>query len=86
MSEQRSLVRKLAEVMGQVGMVPKSGTNTFHGAGFEYFRNKALDAKGFFASDKPDDNQHEYGFTLGGPIRKNQMFFFGAFDGYRDRR
>ena len=35
---------------------------------------------------KPDDNQHEYGFTLGGPIRRNRMFFFVAYDGYRDRR
>jgi hypothetical protein len=47
---------------------------------------KSLDAKAFFARVKPDDNQHEYGGTLGGPIRKNQMFFFAAYDGYRDRR
>jgi hypothetical protein len=71
---------------GASNYVVKSGTNTFHGSGFEYFRNKALDAKAFFSTIKPDDNQHEYGVTLGGPIRKNQMFFFGAFDGYRDRR
>jgi hypothetical protein len=71
---------------GASNYVIKSGTNTFHGAGFEYFRNKALDAKSFFADTKPDDNQHEYGFTVGGPIRKNQMFFFMAYDGYRDRR
>jgi hypothetical protein len=64
----------------------KSGTNTFHGAGFEYFRHKALDAKGYFAPTKPDDNQHEYGGTLGGPISRNKMFFFVAYDGYRDRR
>jgi len=71
---------------GASNYVVKSGTNNFHGSGFEYFRNKALDAKAFFSTTKPDDNQHEYGVTLGGPIRKNQMFFFGAFDGYRDRR
>jgi hypothetical protein len=71
---------------GASNYVVKSGTNTFHGSGFEYFRNKALDARAFFSTVKPDDNQHEYGATLGGPIRKNQMFFFGAFDGYRDRR
>src|SRR5687768_8945889 len=71
---------------GASNYVVKSGTNTFHGAGFEYFRNKALDAKGYFASDKPDDNQHEYGGTLGGPIARNKMFFFLAYDGYRDRR
>ena len=71
---------------GASNYVVKSGTNTFRGSGFEYFRNKALDAKAFFATTKPDDNQHEYGGTLGGPIRKNQMFFFVAYDGYRDRR
>jgi hypothetical protein len=71
---------------GASNYVVKSGTNTFRGAGFEYFRHKALDAKAFFATAKPDDNQHEYGATLGGPIRRNQMFFFAAFDGYRDRR
>jgi hypothetical protein len=45
---------------GASNYVVKSGTNTFRGGGFEYFRNKALDAKAFFASSKPDDNQHEY--------------------------
>lgn len=71
---------------GASNYVVKSGTNTFRGGGFEYFRHKALDSKAFFATAKPDDNQHEYGGTLGGPIRRNQMFFFTAFDGYRDRR
>jgi hypothetical protein len=71
---------------GASNYVVKSGTNTFHGSGFEYLRNKALDAKSFFATAKPDDNQHEYGGTFGGPIRRNQMFFFVAYDGYRDRR
>ena len=71
---------------GASNYVVKSGTNTFHGAGFEYFRNKALDAKAYFARVKPDDNQHEYGATLGGPISRNKMFFFVAYDGYRDRR
>jgi Carboxypeptidase regulatory-like domain/TonB dependent receptor len=71
---------------GVSNYVVKSGTNRFRGSGFEFFRNKALDSKSFFAATKPDDNQHEYGFTLGGPIRQNQMFFFLAYDGYRDRR
>jgi Carboxypeptidase regulatory-like domain len=71
---------------GASNYVVKSGTNTFRGSAFEFFRNKALDAKAFFASTKPDDNQHEYGVTAGGPVRRNRMFFFVAFDGYRDRR
>lgn len=71
---------------GASNYVVKSGTNAFHGSGFEYFRNKALDSRAFFATVKPDDNQHEYGGTLGGPIRRNRTFFFAAVDGYRDRR
>jgi hypothetical protein len=71
---------------GASNYIVKSGTNTFRGSGFEFFRNKALDAKAYFAREKPDDNQHEYGATLGGPISRNKMFFFVAYDGYRDRR
>jgi hypothetical protein len=71
---------------GTSNYVVKSGTNQFRGSAFEFFRDKSLDAKAFFATTKPDDNQHEYGFTLGGPIAKNQAFFFVAYDGYRDRR
>src|SRR5262245_54148025 len=67
---------------GASNYVVKSGTNTFRGSAFEYFRNKALDAKAYFATAKPDDNQHEYGVTFGGPIRRNRTFFFAAFDGY----
>jgi hypothetical protein len=71
---------------GASNYVVKSGTNTLRGSAFEFFRNKALDTKAFFAASKPDDNQHEYGATLGGPIRRNRIFFFTAYDGYRDRR
>jgi hypothetical protein len=71
---------------GASNYVVKSGTNQFRASVFEYFRNKALDSKAFFATTKPDDNQHEYGVTAGGPLRKSRMFFFMAYDGYRDRR
>jgi hypothetical protein len=71
---------------GASNYVVKSGSNSLRGSAFEFFRNKALDARSFFSTDKPDDNQHEYGATLGGPIRRNRMFFFVAYDGYRDRR
>src|SRR5262245_44410563 len=71
---------------GASNYVIKSGTNTLRGSAFEFMRNKALDAKAFFSTTKPDDNQHEYGGTAGGPIRKNRAFFFAAYDGYRDRR
>jgi len=71
---------------GASNYVVKSGTNQWRGSAFEFFRNKALDAKSYFAATKPDDDQHEFGFTAGGPIQKNRMFFFVAYDGYRDRR
>src|SRR4030095_13287552 len=71
---------------GASNYVVKSGTNQWRGSGFEFFRNKALDARPFFAAAKPDDDQHEYGFTLGGALRQNRMFVFVAYDGYRDRR
>ena len=71
---------------GASNYVVKSGTNRLHISAFEFFRNKALDTRSFFATTKPDDNQHEFGFTAGGPITKNRLFYFVAYDGYRDRR
>src|SRR5438094_1840416 len=71
---------------GASNYVVKSGTNQLHVRAFEFFRNKALDAKSYFAATKPDDNQHEFGATAGGPIRTNRVFYFMAYDGYRDRR
>lgn len=63
----------------------KSGTNQFHGALYEYLRNTVFDARGFFAPRRPQQNQNQFGFTFGGPIKKNKLFFFGAYDGYRYR-
>src|SRR5712691_1853849 len=63
----------------------KSGTNQYHGSMYEYFRNTVLDARGFFAPTRPQQNQNQYGFTFGGPIRRNKIFFFGAYDGYKYR-
>ena len=62
--------------------VIKSGTNLFHGAGFEYFRNTAFDARGFFAPAAPVDHQNEFGGNIGGPIKKDKIFFFGNYSGY----
>ncbi len=68
---------------GVENYVLKSGTNQFHGAAFEYFRNTDLDARGFFPATTPIEHQNEYGANIGGPIKKNKLFFFGGFDGYR---
>jgi len=54
----------------------KSGTNDFHGAGYEYLRNDVFDARNFFdGSKKAPLRQNIYGFTVGGPIKKNKTFF-----------
>ena len=70
---------------GVQNYIIKSGTNKFHGSAFNYFRNTVLDARGFFTATRPQQNQNEYGFTVGGPIQKNRLFFFGSYDGYKYR-
>ena len=69
----------------QVLVETKSGTNQFHGSLFEFNRNQLLAAKNFFATSlpKPPFNRNEYGASLGGPIVRNKLFFFGAFEGLR---
>jgi hypothetical protein len=68
---------------GVSNYVLKSGGNHFHGGVYEYFRNTAFDARGFFAAVLPSDHQNEFGVTVSGPIRKNKLFIFGNYDGYR---
>jgi hypothetical protein len=66
-----------------VNVVTKSGTNELHGSAFEFFRNKALNAKGFYDPVKPDFQQNQFGGTLGGPIKKDKTFIFGSYEGRR---
>jgi hypothetical protein len=68
---------------GQVNLVTKSGTNEFHGSVFEFFRNDVLDAKNFFDTTKPPYRQNQFGFSLGGPIKKGNTFFFVGYEGLR---
>jgi outer membrane receptor protein involved in Fe transport len=69
----------------QVSVVTKSGTNTFHGSAFEYFRNDKLDANDWFANanglPRPELRQNDFGGVLGGPIVKDKLFFFGSYEG-----
>jgi hypothetical protein len=74
----------------QISVVTKSGTNTFHGTAFEYFRNDKLDANDWFANRnalaRPELRQNDFGGVLGGPIRKDRLFFFGSYEGVRVRQ
>src|SRR5712664_2870951 len=69
-----------------VNVVTKSGTNGLHGNLYEFIRNKDLNARGFFDSQKLDYLQNQFGATLGGPLIKNKTFFFASFEGDRIRR
>src|SRR4051812_6098740 len=66
-----------------INVVTKSGTNFWHGSVYEFFRNKALNAKGFFDPETPDLKQNQFGGTFGGPIFKNKTFFFASYEGRR---
>src|SRR5208337_265005 len=83
----------------QVNVVLKSATNQFHGSGFEFVRNRNMDAKNFF--DQPDCtpdsivgtcgpiprlDRNQFGGTLGGPIQKDKTFFFASYEGLRLRQ
>jgi hypothetical protein len=83
----------------QVNVILKGGTNQFHGSGFEFFRNRHLDAKNFF--DEPDCtpesvegtcapiprlDRNQFGGTLGGPLSKDSTFFFVSYEGLRLRQ
>lgn len=77
---------------GQVVLVSKNGTNDLHGSLFEYLRNSALDARNFFdyktvATKRrlPAFTRNQFGGSFGGPIRKDKTFFFGSYEGLRQR-
>jgi hypothetical protein len=77
---------------GIMTFASKSGTNAFHGTVYDFLRNDALDARGFFASSRSVYRQNDFGFTAGGPVRvpklydgRNKTFFFAAYEGFRNR-
>lgn len=63
----------------------KSGTNQFHGDGFEFYRDTFLNNGGYFSTSRPVFHQNVYGGTLGGPVIKNHAFLFLAYQGLRSR-
>jgi hypothetical protein len=72
----------------QINVVLKSGTNSFHGTGYEYLRNQHLDAKNAFdlPGDTPKLNRSQFGGSVGGPLRKDKTFFFSTFEYLRLRQ
>jgi outer membrane receptor protein involved in Fe transport len=77
---------------GAINFISKSGTNEFHGVAYEYARNDAFDARGFFQAQKQVYKQHDFGATIGGPVwlpkiynGRNKTFFFASYEGFRNR-
>lgn len=68
---------------GMVTVITKSGSDTFHGSVFEFLRNTALDARGYFDPTRPPFRQNQFGGTFGGPIRHQQVYFFADYQGTR---
>lgn len=67
---------------GVMNAVTRSGTNQLHGTVFEYVRNDFFNATNFFTPGKSDGlKRNQYGFTVGGPIKKDKLFFFGSWQG-----
>lgn len=95
MQEFRILTSSFAPEFGrtpgaQVSIVTRSGSNTFHGTLFEYFRNDVLDARDWFVNfnglPKPRERQNDFGGVLGGPIHRDSTFFFFSYEGLRLRQ
>src|SRR5690606_18892449 len=71
---------------GTVNVAYKSGTNSFSGAAWEFFRDTSLNAVGFFrppVGSEPELKRNQFGFVLGGPIVRNRAFFFTDYEGFR---
>ncbi len=75
---------------GVINLTTKSGTNSFHGSAYEFFRNRSLNANTFFNNragvQRPAFSQNQYGANIGGPIVKDKTFFFGSYEGFRLRQ
>jgi hypothetical protein len=70
----------------QVSIVSKSGSNQFHGTAWEFHRNSELNARSFFQTRKPEQEQNQAGASAGGAIVQNKLFWFGSYQRLWDRR
>lgn len=71
---------------GTTSVVTRSGSNEFHGSAYEFLRNDKLDARNFFSENVEPLKQNQFGATVGGPIAHNRTFFFGYYEGFRNRQ
>ena len=69
-----------------VDVVTKSGTNSWHGGGWEFNRDDNFQARNFFATTTPTLKQNQYGGDIGGPIKHNKLFVFGYYEGFNNRQ
>jgi hypothetical protein len=67
-------------------IITRGGSNSFHGALWEFFRNDAMDSSDYFARSVQPLKQNQFGATFGGPIIKDKTFFFGYYEGFRNRQ
>ncbi len=67
-------------------VVTRSGSNDWHGSLYEFLRNDRLDTRNFFASNVLPLKQNQFGGTAGGPIKRDRLFFFAYYEGYRNRQ
>jgi Carboxypeptidase regulatory-like domain len=90
-AEFRILTQSATPEYGDTGgatttVVTRSGTNAVHGVVYEFVRNDKLDTRNFFSRDVEPLKQNQFGGTLGGPIKKDRLFVFGYYEGYRNRQ
>ena len=81
--EENSMKAEFGRGGAAVNVVLHSGTNAFHGSAFEFLRNTVFDARNYFSSGKPPFHLNQFGGSLGGPIRKDRVFFFADYQGQR---
>jgi carboxypeptidase family protein/TonB-dependent receptor-like protein len=65
---------------GVISAISRSGTNEFHGSAYEFLRNSALDARNFFDGSIPPFRRNQFGFSAGGPIKRDKSFIFGDYE------
>jgi hypothetical protein len=70
----------------QVTVVSKSGSNEYHGSAWEFLRNNALNARNFFSPTVPVVKQNQFGGGIGGPVKKDKLFFYGSYQGLRNHQ